>query len=60
MDYAQEQADEIEALESIYADVFEKLTDKPPWKVSLTYNQSVSMCVCVCVSACIPCMHEES
>jgi hypothetical protein len=34
MDYAQEQSDEIEALESIYADVFEKLTDKPPWKVT--------------------------
>jgi hypothetical protein len=49
MDYAQEQADEIEALESIYADVFEKLTDKPPWKVTLTYHQSSCLSVFVCM-----------
>ena len=34
MDYAQEQADEIEALDSIYTGYFDKLTDAPPFKVS--------------------------
>ena len=34
MDYAQEQADEIEALDSIYTGYFDKLTDAPPYKVS--------------------------
>ena len=57
MDYAQEQADEIEALESIYADVFEKLTDKPPWKVKLTYHQASCQSVCL---ACITCITEET
>ena len=33
MDYAQEQADEIEALESIYAGYFDKLSEAPPYKV---------------------------
>ena len=34
MDYSQEQADEIEALDSIYTGYFDKLTDAPPFKVS--------------------------
>jgi hypothetical protein len=34
MDYAQEQADEIEALDSIYTGYFDKLTDAPPYTVS--------------------------
>jgi len=33
MDYAQEQADEIEALESIYTGYFDKLSEAPPYKV---------------------------
>jgi hypothetical protein len=35
MDYAQDQADEIEALESIYAGgLFDKLSETPPYKVA--------------------------
>jgi hypothetical protein len=45
MDYAQEQADEIEALESIYTGYFDKLTEAPPYKVcGLACTRATSEC----------------
>ena len=41
MDYAQEQADEIEALESIYTGYIDKLSEAPPYKVRAAGRMSV-------------------
>jgi len=38
MDYAQEQADEIEALDSIYTGYFDKLTDAPPYTIRVAVD----------------------
>ena len=53
MDYGQEQADEIEALESIYTGLFDKLSEVPPYTVAIcpACFWLLSFAVCACVRA---------
>ena len=53
MDYGQEQADEIEALESIYTGLFDKLSEVPPYTVTIcpACCLLLSFAVCACVRA---------